>query len=83
MNPQFFQTAIMVQLSYDKNVIFRKVYNFGDWSADVGGFTATVGFIALVVMTLCKAWSIEHLLINYLYKHQAPIDNKNLTNSER
>ena len=58
----------MFEMSPDKFIIERKVYNIGDWLEEIGGFQQIIYVIFLATIPILNVWSIDKHFIAKIYK---------------
>ena len=60
--------GFMFEMSPDKFIIERKVYNMGDWLEEIGGFQQIIYVIFLATIPILNVWSIDKHFIEKIYK---------------
>ena len=61
-------SGVMIELSLDKKVSYRRVYSLLEWLGEIGGFFTVLNAACLFMVAMFSPWDWEKYLVRKLYK---------------
>ncbi len=60
--------GVFIKMNYNRFVIDRDLYRLSDWAQDIGGFFGFFSILAMIIVPLISAQTLEKQLIRNLFK---------------